>query len=111
MDAPKRTTLAAAGWTAVAGLAIARTLAGIEYLTVWAIVLGQISLLFTGWILMQDMMERQQQEMFRFVKKRQAELLDSATQLAVTYNMDAEKVARAVAHVVAKDLREVERIH
>lgn len=49
---------AAAAWTATIALAIARATTGMSGMAVWAILLGQVAMVFTGWLIVEDLMDR-----------------------------------------------------
>lgn len=51
----KRMVLAAVCWTITAALGVARTLGGAQDFTVWALVLGLVGVILTGWMIAEDL--------------------------------------------------------
>lgn len=107
MYAPRRMTFSATMWTATLGLTIARTVAQIEALGLWAIIVGQVAIITTIWLVGQDLLERHRlvvrSDTKRLLEKHREQMIGVATGLAVKYNMDAEKVARILAETLLED--------
>lgn len=57
--------LAAVAWTGVTALALARALTGAPGLTVWAVLVGQLAVLLTGWIIVEHVAERLERDSMR----------------------------------------------
>lgn len=53
-----RMVVAAVAWTSVVGLAVAGTIGGVDGLTVWAIVVGQVAMVVTGWLIGEKVLTR-----------------------------------------------------
>lgn len=107
MHAPRRMTISGALWTAVLGMAMTRSVGGIEWLTVWTIVVAQAATVATLWLVGQHLVERTRADIRsdtkRLLEKHRAVMIEVGTDLATKYNMDAEKVARVLAETMLED--------
>lgn len=84
-----RALLATVSWTSVVGLAIARTLAGAEDLTVWAFLVAQVAMVLTVWLVVE-----------RVVARAAAEVIQ---ELRALDDQMADGVARRLASAVRED--------